>query len=82
MGISSQRTIRVWNAWKIARGQKPFAAILTCGDSRTDPDFMFDMAPGNLFVVRNAGNVLESVGLGRHFPAIRRRCPGECRSLR
>ena len=47
-----------------AKGQKPFAAILTCGDSRTDPDFMFDMAPGNLFVVRNAGNVLESVGLG------------------
>ena len=47
-----------------AKGQKPFAAILTCGDSRTDPDFIFDMAPGNLFVVRNAGNVLESVGLG------------------
>jgi len=46
------------------KGQKPFAAILTCGDSRTDPDFIFDMAPGNLFVVRNAGNVLESVGLG------------------
>jgi carbonic anhydrase len=47
-----------------AKGQQPFAAILTCGDSRTDPDFIFDMAPGNLFVVRNAGNVVESVGLG------------------
>ena len=47
-----------------AKGQRPFAAILTCADSRTDPDFMFDMAPGNLFVVRNAGNVVESVALG------------------
>lgn len=47
-----------------AQGQRPFAAILTCGDSRTDPDFIFDTAPGNLFVVRNAGNVVEDVGLG------------------
>lgn len=47
-----------------AKGQQPFAAVLTCADSRTDPDFIFDMAPGNIFVVRNAGNVVESVGLG------------------
>ena len=47
-----------------AKGQKPFAAILSCGDSRVDPDNIFDTAPGNLFVVRNAGNVCEDVGLG------------------
>jgi carbonic anhydrase len=46
------------------KGQEPFAAIVTCSDSRTVPDSMFDMAPGNLFVVRNAGNSIESVGLG------------------
>lgn len=46
------------------KGQEPFAAIVTCADSRTVPDAMFDMAPGNLFVVRNAGNSIESVGLG------------------
>lgn len=46
------------------KGQEPFAAIVTCSDSRTVPDAMFDMAPGNLFVVRNAGNSIESVGLG------------------
>lgn len=46
------------------KGQEPFAAIVTCSDSRTVPDDMFDMAPGNLFVVRNAGNSIESVGLG------------------
>jgi carbonic anhydrase len=47
-----------------AKGQKPFAAILSCGDSRVVPDNIFDTAPGNLFVVRNAGNVCEDVGLG------------------
>jgi len=46
------------------KGQEPFAAIVTCSDSRTVPDAIFDMAPGNLFVVRNAGNSIESVGLG------------------
>jgi carbonic anhydrase len=46
------------------KGQEPFAAIVTCSDSRTVPDAMFDMAPGNLFVVRNAGDSIESVGLG------------------
>ena len=46
------------------KGQQPFAAIVTCADSRTVPDNMFDMTPGNLFVVRNAGNSIESVGLG------------------
>lgn len=45
-------------------GQKPFAAVLTCADSRVFPDHVFDTAPGNLFAVCNAGNVCEDVGLG------------------
>lgn len=47
-----------------AQGQEPFAAVLSCSDSRVVPDTVFDMAPGNLFVVRNAGNSIEDVGLG------------------
>lgn len=47
-----------------ARGQQPFAAVVSCSDSRVVPDTVFDMAPGNLFVVRNAGNSIEEVGLG------------------
>lgn len=46
------------------KGQKPFAAILCCADSRVNPDNIFDTSPGNLFVVSNAGNVCEDVGLG------------------
>lgn len=45
-------------------GQAPFAAVVSCADSRVVPDTVFDMAPGNLFVVRNAGNSIEEVGLG------------------
>ncbi len=47
-----------------AKGQEPFAAVVSCADSRVVPDTVFDMVPGNLFVVRNAGNSIEEVGLG------------------
>jgi carbonic anhydrase len=37
--------------------QKPFAAILSCADSRVPPELLFDQGLGDLFVVRVAGNV-------------------------
>ena len=37
--------------------QKPFAAILACADSRVAPEILFDQGFGDLFVVRNAGNL-------------------------
>ena len=48
----------------LAGGQQPFAAILTCADSRLSPELIFDQSLGDLFVVRNAGNVAEPVGGG------------------
>jgi carbonic anhydrase len=39
-----------------ANGQYPFAAILTCVDSRTPPEIVFDQGLGDLFVGRVAGN--------------------------
>src|SRR6516164_8188987 len=42
-------------------GQQPFAAILSCSDSRTAPEVIFDRGLGDLFVVRNAGNVVDDV---------------------
>jgi carbonic anhydrase len=39
-----------------AEGQRPFAVILTCADSRLSPEVIFDQGIGDLFVVRVAGN--------------------------
>lgn len=49
---------------EVAKGQHPFAAILTCADSRLAPELIFDQSLGDLFVVRNAGNIAEPVGEG------------------
>ncbi|MEK6795505.1 MAG: carbonic anhydrase [Spirochaetota bacterium] len=38
-------------------GQRPFATVLTCSDSRVPPEVLFDTGLGDVFVVRVAGNV-------------------------
>jgi carbonic anhydrase len=40
----------------LARGQNPYAAILSCADSRIAPEYAFDSGRGDLFVCRVAGN--------------------------
>ncbi len=40
----------------LAEGQKPFASILSCADSRVEPDWLFACGSGELFQVRSAGN--------------------------
>ncbi len=42
---------------EISHHQDPFAAILSCADSRVPVELVFDQGFGDLFVVRNAGNV-------------------------
>jgi carbonic anhydrase len=42
----------------LAKGQYPYATILSCSDSRVPPELIFDAGFGELFVVRVAGNVL------------------------
>lgn len=46
------------------KGQSPHAVILSCSDSRVPPEIVFDQGLGEIFVVRNAGNVVEPVALG------------------
>jgi carbonic anhydrase len=43
--------------------QRPFAAILSCADSRVSPELAYDQGPGDLFVVRVAGNFVSDDGL-------------------
>jgi carbonic anhydrase len=44
----------------LAGGQNPFAAILSCADSRIAPEYAFDSGRGDLFVCRVAGNFANS----------------------
>lgn len=48
----------------IARSPKPKALVLTCADSRVDPDIIFDTSLGDLFVLRVAGNTADKKNLG------------------
>jgi carbonic anhydrase len=41
----------------LSAGQNPFAAILSCADSRIAPEYCFDTARGDIFVCRVAGNI-------------------------
>lgn len=64
--VAGQMKERDFSAGRAARtqGQKPFAAILGCADSRVAPELAFDQEPGELFVVRVAGNFMTPDGLG------------------
>jgi carbonic anhydrase len=48
----------------LANGQAPFAIVFTCSDSRVAPELFFDQGLGDLFVIRNAGNVLDDHVIG------------------
>ncbi|MDE6670964.1 MAG: carbonic anhydrase [Ruminococcus sp.] len=45
-------------------GQQPYAIIITCSDSRVVPEMIFSAEIGDLFVIRVAGNVIDSHQLG------------------
>lgn len=53
-GLSSADRVR------LSTGQKPHAIILSCADSRVPPEYVFDQALGEIFVVRVAGEALDS----------------------
>ena len=48
----------------LCAGQYPFAVVLCCSDSRVAPEIIFDQKLGDLFVIRNAGNVIDKHVLG------------------
>jgi len=49
---------------ELVKGQHPYAIILTCSDSRVPPEYIFDESLGQLFVIRDAGNVASPEVIG------------------
>lgn len=49
---------------ELTKGQHPFVAILSCSDSRVPAEIIFDQGLGDIFVIRNAGNVLDDHVIG------------------
>ncbi len=60
----------------LAKGQRPYATILGCSDSRVPPELLFDAGFGDLFIVRLAGNVLSpEVAATFQYAAVHLRTP-------
>jgi carbonic anhydrase len=49
---------------QLAKGQRPYATILGCSDSRVPPELVFDAGFGELFIIRVAGNVVSPEVMG------------------
>lgn len=47
---------------RLAQGQQPMALFITCADSRINPNLITQTDPGELFILRNAGNIVPPYG--------------------
>ncbi len=49
---------------ELAKGQKPYAIVVACSDSRVSPEIIFSESLGKIFVIRTAGNVVDPITIG------------------
>ncbi|HEY9752154.1 MAG TPA: carbonic anhydrase, partial [Coleofasciculaceae cyanobacterium] len=65
-GINQFRSNYVSTHWdlleQLSHGQAPRVLFITCSDSRIDPNLMTQTEPGELFIIRNAGNIIPPYG--------------------
>lgn len=47
---------------RLAKGQNPDTLFITCSDSRINPNLITQTEPGELFILRNAGNIIPAYG--------------------
>jgi carbonic anhydrase len=47
---------------ELSKGQSPLALFITCSDSRINPNLLTQTEPGELFILRNAGNLIPPTG--------------------
>lgn len=47
---------------RLSQGQSPDVLFITCSDSRINPNLLTQTEPGELFILRNAGNIVPSYG--------------------
>lgn len=50
---------------RLSAGQSPETLLITCSDSRIAPELILQTKPGELFVLRNAGNIIPPFGAAR-----------------
>ena len=61
--IQHQKTSQARRA-ALAGSQRPFCVLVGCSDSRVPPEVLFGCGLGELFIVRNAGNVVDLAAMG------------------
>lgn len=49
---------------EIAKAQYPIAVLVSCSDSRVPPELLFGRGLGELFIIRNAGNTIDTAAMG------------------
>jgi carbonic anhydrase len=61
---SAEALISQLRRGELVKGQKPFAIVLGCSDSRVPAELVFDQGLGDLFVIRVAGNIVAPSQVG------------------